>query len=458
MTTGGKVQVPPAAPTAHRDYLPRDLGPVSIGVLALAGGAVWLAVHPAGGSVATVAGQWLGYEAVLLMSAGLVLISSLPWVERWFDGIDRAAVWHRRVMITGIVLLLLHIGLATNPHPSSAGPALGAVGLVGLLILIGWAIAPRWRSVIPRLLRRPIAAARKTRPMRALGRLLGGYERWRVVHRATGLFLAAGFAHGLMDSTTFGSPVLRWSYVAIGAVGLGFYTYRELLARRFAALHDYQVDAVTPVGAGLTELRLRPLGRHLDFVPGQFALLYVEGKDGWHRHPFTIANAPRDPVVRVTIKALGDFTSALPGVIEPGMPAVLGAAHGHFDHRRGTGTQLWIAAGVGVAPFLSWLRAAAPGQLAPSVDFFYSTAGPAPFASELEGLAARHSGLRLHLIDSTADGRLTAGEALTAAGAGPRQLSVFMCGPSRMLAAFDREFRAAGVPRRNIHREYFDLR
>jgi predicted ferric reductase len=29
---------------------------------------------------------------VLLMSVALVLISTLPWVEGWFDGIDRAAV------------------------------------------------------------------------------------------------------------------------------------------------------------------------------------------------------------------------------------------------------------------------------------------------------------------------------------------------------------------------------
>ena len=88
------------------------------------------------------------------------------------------------------------------------------------------------------------------------------------------------------------APVLRWSYVAIGAIGLGFYVYRELLARFFVSLHDYQVDAVTQVDDGLIEIVLQPLGRPVEFIPGQFAMVYLEDKDGWHRHPFTIASAP----------------------------------------------------------------------------------------------------------------------------------------------------------------------
>ena len=102
---------------------------------------------------------------------------------------------------------------------------------------------------------------------------------------------------------------------------------------------------------------MRPIGRHMDFVPGQFAMVYIEAKDGWHRHPFTIASAPHEDVVRVTVKALGDYTSRLQELIEPGMPAVIGGPHGRFSHWKGTDRQVWIAGGVGVAPFLSWLRA-----------------------------------------------------------------------------------------------------
>jgi hypothetical protein len=76
---------------------------------------------------------------------------------------------------------------------------------------------------------------------------------------SSGLFVAAGFVHGLLDGSPWaGAPVLRWSYVAIGGTGLGFYVYRELLARFFLSLHDYQVASVAEVAPGLTEIALRP--------------------------------------------------------------------------------------------------------------------------------------------------------------------------------------------------------
>ena len=115
-------------------------------------------------------------------------------------------------------------------------------------------------------------------------------------------------------------------------------------------------------------------------------MIYLEAKDGWHRHPFTISSAPHEDVVRVTVKALGDYTSRLQELIEPGMPAVIGGPHGRFSHWRGTERQVWIAGGVGVAPFLSWLRAL-DGQLPHRVDFFYSADGEAPFAEEIREIA-----------------------------------------------------------------------
>lgn len=260
-----------------------------------------------------------------------------------------------------------------------------------------------------------------------------------------------------MDGTPFDrAPLLRWTYVAVGGIGLAFYVYREILARFFLSLHDYEIASVSEVDAGLVEIALRPLGRHVDYTPGQFAMVYLEGKDGWHRHPFTIASAPREGVVRVTVKALGDYTSRLHETLEPGMPAVIGGPHGRFSHVKGTGRQVWIAGGVGVAPFLSWLRAL-DGDLDHEVDFFYTSVGDAPFAAEIRAIAGRHPTLRAHLVDTSVDGRLTGADVLRQAGEAAG-LSVFMCGPQTMLRSFQTQLRAAGVPARRIHREYFDWR
>jgi predicted ferric reductase len=62
--------------------------------------------------------------------------------------------------------------------------------------------------------------------------------------------------------------------------------------------------------------------------------------------------------------------------------------------------------GVGIAAFLSWLRSLHSRPRA-DVDLFHTSAGPAPFADEILAIAALHSSLTVHLIDTSLTGRLT---------------------------------------------------
>jgi predicted ferric reductase len=438
----------------------RQAGPMTIVVLVAGYAAMWFAAHPAGQPTVSYTGQFFGAEAVLLLSIGLMLISTLPWVEAWFDGIDRAAIWHRRVALGGVILLVPHFLLSANPHPSALGVPLAVAGVAGLFILAGWAILPRWRSLIPAVLHRPLLAVRDAPVIRQLRRMTGRYERWRSFHRLTGLFVAAGFAHGLLDGTPFShAPLLRWSFAAIGGTGLAFYVYRELLARHFVPLLDYQVASVHDAGPGIAEIALTPLGRPVAFAPGQFAMLYLEGIDSWHRHPFTIASSPAEPVLRFAIKALGDDTSQLREVVKPGMPAVIGGPFGRFSHHKGTVRQVWIAGGIGVTPFLSWLRGLGNQPMRGPVDFFYtSPSADPPYAGEIKALAGRHDMMHAHIVNSSSEGHLTAERVLATTDAMPGTLSVFLCGPASMVADLQKGFRRAGVASRHIHREYFDLR
>ena len=437
----------------------RDVGPATIGVLVVGMGVLWLVARPAGEPAGSYLGQFLGSESILLLSIGLVLISTLPWVEEWFDGIDRAAIWHRRVAIAGLILLAPHILLSSSPHGTSLGGPLGAVGAIGLTALAVWAILPRWQSVAPSPLRGLVRAWRDLPVMRDVRRVFGDYDRWRALHRTTGLFVAAGFVHGVLDGTPFpDAPVLRWSYVAVGAVGIGVYLYRELLARFFLSLHDYEVDTVREIDDGLVEVALRPIGRKVEFVPGQFAMVYLEARTAGTAIPspspalrMRTSSASRSRRSATTRRASRNCSST-------GMPAVIGGPHGRFNHRKGTDQQVWIAAGVGVAPFLSWLRALDGGHLPYRVDFFYTADGDAPFAEEIRQIADRQESLHVHMIDTSVTGRLTPEHVLHVADGDPNGLSVFMCGPQGMLRSFQTQLRRAGVSSRRIHREYFDWR
>src|SRR5260370_28597546 len=105
----------------------RRLGAAVVGGLSAAWWVLWFVVEAPGQPATAYLGQFFGAESVLLLSIALVLISTLPWVEGVFDGIDRAAIWHRRVAITGMVLLVPHILLSVNADPSHRRPLLSAV-------------------------------------------------------------------------------------------------------------------------------------------------------------------------------------------------------------------------------------------------------------------------------------------------------------------------------------------
>ena len=106
------------------------------------------------------------------------------------------------------------------------------------------------------------------------------------------------------------------------------------------------------------------------------------------------------------MKALGDYTSQVHELVQPGMPAVIGPPHGHFDRSRGTNRQIWIAGGIGVTPFLSWLRSL-DRPLDQRVDLFYSTDHASPFGDEILHVAEANDSLRVHLIDTSVSGLLT---------------------------------------------------
>src|SRR6476469_6035314 len=143
-----------------------DFGPFTMLALVILDAVLWIALRPAGEPWRRHIGQLFGAESVLLLTMALVRISTLPWIETRFHGIDRAAIWHRRAVIVGLVLLGPHILLASNPNGSTLGGPLAAIGAAGLVTLALWSVLPRWRVMLPAALRDPILVLRDTAPGR----------------------------------------------------------------------------------------------------------------------------------------------------------------------------------------------------------------------------------------------------------------------------------------------------
>ena len=436
-------------------FVQQQIGGEVIVGLAITNVVLWVQLRPPGVPGTMYLGEILATTAIVLLSCSLVLATRAPFLERFFGGLDRMYLWHRWSAVAAVVLLPLHYALVTSapdPNLNELGSVLGQVALIGLVVLLLWALAPRLSAVMRRL------------PTK-VQRWFMQYQRWFTLHRLTGLFVVAGLVHGaLVDPVLRRSTILLGWYVAVAAVGTAAYVYRELFLHFFSRRwqYDYTVKAINRLDPRALEITLAPTARPLQFVAGQFVFVQFGGSAEWERHPFTVSSAPQERDLRLAIEALGDYTQHLSDTLQPGAPAIVSIAFGLFDYRQGTREQVWIAGGIGITPFRSWIRAfPTEQQLEFDIDLYYTvrTEDEALFLDEIRTAATQHPSFRPHIIYSQRDGSLTMEHIVETCGGGTIVAKdVYMCGPSGMTESFQHSLRKLGVPPIHIHFEQFTFR
>lgn len=427
----------------------RHVGPLTVTAGAVSLYLAWDWLRPSDISTVYFVGEFAGVLAAYLMTCALVLATRLQWLEQWYGGLDRMYLKHKRYAVWGMLLLTPHLILhfffsfdgspynAAEVHQSARfvglGHLLGAISAIGLLLLVGISLGQ-----VGRILRLP-------------------YEHWLFLHRLTGLLLLSALFHGwFLDLIIGGSRPLSTIYVTMATIGMTAYAYAELVRRYREPRAEYIVHRVERPTPDILDLTLKPSGETpLPTTGGQFVYLRV---GGWHEHPFSVAGTQTDGSVRLTIRASGRETRKLYADIREGQPATLNGPYGMFDHTLGGSRQIWIAGGIGIAPFLGWLTD--PRETLPRTDFFYCTraADDAPFLPELTALAARRPEFRLHPVFSRNGGRLTADRIQAEAGPIAPDTHVFLCGPVTLVESLSRALRRQGVRQDHIHAEHFAFR
>ena len=208
------------------------------------------------------------------------------------------------------------------------------------------------------------------------------------------------------------------------------------------------------------EVTLKPLAERLPFAAGQFLFVHFRGDPAlFEPHPFTVSSAPREDRLRFSIKASGDWTGYLNEHLRPGTHAAVDGCYGMFDYKRGGTEQIWIAGGIGITPFLSWIRDLDSEPHA-SIELFYTARSEqdAVYAEEIEGTAQTYDRLRVHLSYSLRDGRISAEQIAALTRGGVTGKDIYLCGPIAMTEGLARRFRKMGVPASRLHWEEFNFR
>lgn len=403
------------------------------------------------GSAATLnaVGRLCGIAGLSCLLVAAILSCRVPGFDLPFGGLTKLWKIHHRLGAAAFLLLLAHPPLLSL---SAAATSLDAAAHAMVPIPPDWGTAVGWMALLAMTVFLAPSFAFFGEPE---------YRRWRLLHRLAAVAVAAAVAHALWFTRAAQAHGGSVTWLLLSAGALASVGWRILFSRQKGRLR-HVVESRATRANNVVELALKPLGRPLVYRPGQF--VYVTPHDvsltagRGEEHPYTLTSAPGEPVLRVAIKALGDATRALQSVA-PGSEAQVEGPYGDFFPRGASlDPELWIAGGIGIAPFLGRMRHLAASGARLDLHLVYCVQDPARahFLDELEELAARVEGARITVHHfyrfGPLDGAFLAEHCGNIAGR-----HAYVCGPEPLLALARSLLIAAGVPVDRITTEEFTL-
>jgi predicted ferric reductase len=387
-------------------------------------------------------GQALGLLAYGSLSWQLLLSSRIKLFERGV-GLDRNLKLHRinsYLLLVSIILhpiLLFWPQLITFKMPVyTMGHYLGILGLILVLVIMLTTIAGtrfklRWKY-------------------------------WRRIHLIGYLVMFLGTVHSfLLGSHVADATAIGWWWRLMLLIVFMVIIHR--IFRHFMAytVRVLQVTRLSPTTTSITFTR--PEG--FEYYPGQFAFtkfksLAVDGEE----HHFTLSSSPTEKNLRMTIKALGDYTQQLYRV-KKGDLIRLDGPYGIFSNAGHNGPFVFICGGIGITPVRAMLKYMHDSRLKIPVLLLYSAATKKDlvFEKELRYWAKRHPWfeLRIYLTKEkrrgTYFGRISSKEIIKLSREQPRA-SYWISGPTAMVRIYSSLLRKAKIEKKRIFVEHFKLK
>jgi predicted ferric reductase len=173
-------------------------------------------------------------------------------------------------------------------------------------------------------------------------------------------------------------------------------------------------------------------------------------------HPFSLSQIQDNMTIRISAKAIGDYTRLLPTLQIDDRVVVYGP-HGMFG-RQGTvgGTQIWVA-GIGITPFLSLLQAEIRQPRASRVDVIWAVRQyeEAIYAQEMCDSVVHAPHISIHIHQGVLTRNNDCSDHRTC---NYTHYDHFLCGPVPMMHGLRAQWRDCGVAPHQIISEEFGMR
>jgi predicted ferric reductase len=287
------------------------------------------------------------------------------------------------------------------------------------------------------------------------------YQALRLFHQVLGFAMFIGALHALLiPSDISRSTPLKIYMLTLAGSAIAAYLYRTVFGKIFVKKFSYSVVAVNKIKDDVTEIVMQALIKKMQYIPGQFIFISFEyGNISSEVHPFSITSAPHEDNLRITIKSLGDYTSAVSS-LKVGAIAKIEGPFGKFSYLNShSKDQVWVAGGIGVTPFLNMMRNIkhSPSNKY-SIHMYYCTKTEQElvFLDEFVEASRSIEGFKLIPYCSEQKGFLTAKNIEELSG-NVQEKDFFICGPPVMMNSLKEQLLKLGIQKYKLHLEEFKL-
>jgi predicted ferric reductase len=385
-------------------------------------------------------GQITGLVGMILFSLNLIIAARFRFVEKLFYGLDKAYLKHHLIGAAAFVLLMVHPVFIALKYTLSSSYSAAVFLLPGNNLAVTLGIISLLATML--LLIFTFYFSLK-------------YNVWKWSHKLMGLAFIIGFLHMvLIPSNVSRDIVLRVYMVSFSIFATASYLYKLFYEKYVKGQFTYLIENVQPLGETI-DITMTPVGNAISFEPGQFAFFAFKQKGiGEEPHPFSFISGARDSTIRISVKNSGDFTDKV-SLLRAGTKVKIEGPYGYFYKHPPKKDQIWIAGGIGIAPFLSMAQSVSKDI---KINLFWSVRHEDEkiYIKDIEEAARENSNFHYFFIHTAREGRLTV-ESISKREPILKNKEIYICGPSQMMKSLREQFVKIGVASGNIHSEEFSL-
>jgi len=383
----------------------------------------------------------------ILFVWSMVLATRLDFLENLFGGLDKVYKTHRKVSEVGAVLILIHpISLAL----SDPGIGLGYFLPTHTKNPINLGVYGFWIFLVTILL--TLFIRKINLP----------YHLWKQTHKFLNLAMILALMHvaTIQSDTSFFAPLGIWMNTLVG-LGVASGLYMTFFYNKFGPKYKYKVVKINRY-SDIHDIYLKPIKHKLRHKIAQYAYVsFISDGVSKEAHPYCITSLPEDDLMRFSIKELGDYTKKLSG-LGVGDKAIVYGPYGHLGERFNEPGKdsVFIAGGIGIAPFLSMFRKAGLKKDGSLTSLFYCTKykNEAVFEKELEQLSSISENINYYNQCSREiyGGHLSVKQVADCVS-NIEKTNIYLCGPSKMMSQLKKDLINAGFLKQNIMLEDFEM-